>query len=89
MSAVFAAADAARPSHSDPSQTIYIVLAVLLVIAVLVMLRMSGLLRALRRQRNDSALSDDLLGDNSRFLRRDNLVASFRIDLTADTVSGG
>lgn len=89
MSAVFAAADAARPPHSDPSQTIYIVLAVLLVIAVLVMLRMSGLLRALRRQRNDSALSDDLLGDNSRFLRRDNLVGSFRIDLTADTVSGG
>ena len=75
MSAVFAAADAARSPHSDPSQTIYIVLAVLLVIAVLVMLRMSGLLRALRRQRNDSALSDDLLGDNSRFLRRDNLVA--------------
>ena len=89
MSAVFAAADAARSSHSDPSQTIYIVLAVLLVIAVLVMLRMSGLLRALRRQRNDSAPADDLLGDNSRFLRRDNLVASFRIDLTADTVSGG
>ena len=89
MSAVFAAADAARPPHSDPTQAIYIVLAVLLVIAVLVMLRMSGLLRALRRQRNDSALSDDLLGDNSRFLRRDNLVGSFRIDLTADTVSGG
>lgn len=89
MSAVFAAADAARSPHSDPTQAIYIVLAVLLVIAVLVMLRMSGLLRALRRQRNDSALSDDLLGDNSRFLRRDNLVASFRIDLTADTVSGG
>lgn len=89
MSAVFAAADAARSPHSDPTQTIYIVLAVLLVIAVLVMLRMSGLLRALRRQRNDSALSDDLLGDNSRFLRRDNLVASFRIDLTADTASGG
>ena len=89
MSAVFAAADAARPPHSDPSQTIYIVLAVLLVIAVLVMLRMSGLLRALRRQRSDSAPSDDLLGDNSRFLRRDNLVGSFRIDLTADTVSGG
>lgn len=89
MSAVFAAADAVRPPHSDPSQTIYIVLAVLLVIAVLVMLRMSGLLRALRRQRNDSALSDDLLGDTSRFLRRDNLVGSFRIDLTDDTVSGG
>lgn len=89
MSAVFAAADAARSPHSDPTQAIYIVLAVLLVIAVLVMLRMSGLLRALRRQRNDSALSDDLLGDNSRFLRRDNLVGSFRIDLTADTVSGG
>ena len=53
------------------------------------MLRMSGLLRALRRQRNDSAPADDLLGDNSRFLRRDNLVGSFRIDLTADTVSGG
>ena len=47
MSAVFAAADAARSPHSDPSQTIYIVLAVLLIIAVLVMLRMSGLLRAL------------------------------------------
>ena len=77
MSAVFAAADAARSPHSDPSQTIYIVLAVLLVIAVLVMLRMSGLLRALRRQRNDSAPADDLLGDNSRFLRRDNLVARF------------
>ena len=30
MSTVFAAADAARPPHSDPSQTIYIVLAVLL-----------------------------------------------------------
>lgn len=89
MSAVFAAADAARPPHSDPTQAIYIVLAVLLVIAVLVMLRMSGLLRALRRQRNDSAPADDLLGDNSRFLRRDNLVGSFRIDLTADTVSGG
>lgn len=89
MSAVFAAADAARSPHSDPTQAIYIVLAVLLVIAVLVMLRMSGLLRALRRQRNDSAPADDLLGDNSRFLRRDNLVASFRIDLTADTASGG
>lgn len=46
MSAVFAAADAARSPHSDPTQAIYIVLAVLLVIAVLVMLRMSGLLRA-------------------------------------------
>ena len=89
MSAVFAAADAARSPHSDPTQAIYIVLAVLLVIAVLVMLRMSGLLRALRRQRNDSVPADDLLGDNSRFLRRDNLVASFRIDLTADTASGG
>lgn len=89
MSAVFAAADAAHSPHSDPTQAIYIVLAVLLVIAVLVMLRMSGLLRALRRQRNDSVPADDLLGDNSRFLRRDNLVASFRIDLTADTVSGG
>lgn len=89
MSAVFTAADAARSSHGDPSQAIYIVLAVLLAAAVLVLLRMSGQLRALRRQRNDSALSDDLLGDSSRFLRRDNLVGSFRIDLTADTVTGG
>ena len=58
MSAVFAAADAARPPHSDPTQAIYIVLAVLLVIAVLVMLRMSGLLRALRRQRHRQRARD-------------------------------
>ncbi len=90
MSAVFTAADAARPSHGDPAPVIHIVLAVLLVIAVLAALRMSGQLRALRRRQTDSAPSHDPMDEGSRrFLRRDDLIGSFRIDLTADAVTGG
>lgn len=84
--AAFAGAALAAPSGIHSDAPIYVLFALLLAAAIVAV---ACLNRTLRRRQNDSASSDDLLGDNSRFLRRDNLVGSFRIDLTDDTVSGG
>ena len=84
--AAFAGAALAAPSGIHSDAPIYVLFALLFAAAIVAV---ACLNRTLRRRQNDSASSDDLLGDNSRFLRRDNLVGSFRIDLTDDTVSGG
>lgn len=87
--AAFAGTALAAPSGIHSDAPIYVLFALLLSAAIVVAVYLNRQIRALRRRQNDSASSDDLLGDNSRFLRRDNLVGSFRIDLTDDTVSGG
>ena len=70
-----------------PVELTYILLIAAAVLAVLTLL----LYGSLRRQRRSAApLSGDYLRTESgRFLRRENLVGSFRIDLTEDTCHGG
>lgn len=84
--AAFAGTALAAPSGIHSDAVIYVLFALLFAAAIVAV---ACLNRTLRRRQNGSVPADDLLGDNSRFLRRDNLVGSFRIDLTDDTVSGG
>ena len=85
---IFTGAALAAPSNPHSDAVIYVLLALLLAAAIVVVY-LNRQICALRCRQNDSVPADDLLGDTSRFLRRDNLVGSFRIDLTDDTVSGG
>ena len=88
--AVFAAADVTRSPGGDPGPAAYIILVILLAAAILAAVLISGQLRAVRRRQNDTPSSGSLLDEgSSRFLRRDDLAGSFRIDLTDDTVTGG
>ena len=86
--AAFAGAALASSSDVHSDTLIYVLFALLLAAAIVAVVCLNRQIRTLRRRQNDNA-ADDLLHSNSRFLRRDNLVGSFRIDLTDDTVSGG
>ena len=70
---IFTGAALAAPSNPHSDAVIYVLLALLLAAAIVVVY-LNRQICALRCRQNDSVPADDLLGDTSRFLRRDNLV---------------
>ena len=86
---VFAGGALMKPA-AEPVDLAYILLIAAAILIILVAL-LYGSLHSLRRQQRASAResSDYLRTESGRFLRRKNLIGSFRIDLTEDTCHGG